>query len=231
MSQGKPRKFTSEELKQFDGINGQPLYIVFKGKVYDLTSSKLWPQGKHMGMHVRSDNLTEAIKSAPHGEDNIYRFPLVGELEEAVLQVPVTPSVEEKVIKPQVQPPIQPSSAEMERRQFLKLVAAAGGAVIIIVLLSIFKAGILVPPTTAVSAGSIATFTKLTPRISYYFLTDTSNYCVKLGMCTTGIIGPNKETAAFRAVCQHLGCECGFVPPSSSPLCSLYLVTQDIVMG
>jgi len=66
MSQGKPRKFTSEELKQFNGLSGQPLYIVFKGKVYDLTSSKLWPQGKHMGMHTRSDNLTEAIKRAPH---------------------------------------------------------------------------------------------------------------------------------------------------------------------
>lgn len=152
MSQGKPRKFTSEELKQFDGQNGQPLYIVFKGKVYDLTSSLLWPEGKHMGMHTRSDDLTEAIKRAPHSEENVYRFPLVGELEEAVLQAPAPPPVEKKVIEPQVQLPIQPSLAEMERRQFLKLAAAAGGAVMIIVLLSIFKAGILIPPTTAVSA-------------------------------------------------------------------------------
>ena len=49
MSEAKQKKFTSDELKQFDGLNGHPLYIVFKGKVYDLTSSKLWPEGKHIG--------------------------------------------------------------------------------------------------------------------------------------------------------------------------------------
>ena len=88
MSQDKPRKFTYEDLKQFNGLNGQPLYIVFKGKVYDFTSSMLWSEGKHMGMHTVSDNLTEAIKKAPHGEDNVFRFPLVGELEEVGLYAP-----------------------------------------------------------------------------------------------------------------------------------------------
>ena len=102
MSEAKIKKISSEDLKQFDGLNGHPLYIVFKGKVYDLTSSKLWPQGKHMGMHNRSRDLTEAIKNAPHGEDNVYRYPLVGELAEPILQVPTAPTVEKKPAAPQL---------------------------------------------------------------------------------------------------------------------------------
>ena len=88
MGEAKVKKFASDDLKQFDGLNGHPLYIVFKGKVYDLSSSKLWPQGKHMGMHTQSEDLTEAIKKAPHGEDNVFRYPLVGEFTEAFTQVP-----------------------------------------------------------------------------------------------------------------------------------------------
>jgi predicted heme/steroid binding protein len=57
MSQDKIKKFSSNDLKQFDGLNGNSLYIVFKGKVYDLTSSKLWMQGKHMGMQYPKRKL------------------------------------------------------------------------------------------------------------------------------------------------------------------------------
>ncbi len=76
MSQNNTKKFSSEDLKQFDGSNGKPLYVVFKGKVYDLTTSQLWLEGKHMGMHTRNDDLAEAIKTAPHTEDNVFRFPV-----------------------------------------------------------------------------------------------------------------------------------------------------------
>jgi predicted heme/steroid binding protein len=97
MSETKPKKISSAELQQFDGLNGHPFYIVYKGKVYDLSASKLWPQGKHMAQHTRSENLAEAIKAAPHGEDNVLRFPLAGELEELAVQVlPVPPATEKK---------------------------------------------------------------------------------------------------------------------------------------
>ncbi len=96
MSQNNVKKFSSEDLKQFDGSNGKPLYVVFKGKVYDLTTSQLWLEGKHMSMHTRNDDLAEAIKTAPHTEDNVYRFPLVGELAQPVLQTPTPPPAEKK---------------------------------------------------------------------------------------------------------------------------------------
>ena len=155
MSEAKEKKFSSDDLKQFDGLNGHPLYIVFKGKVYDLTSSKLWPAGKHMGMHSRSDNLTEAIKKAPHGEDNVYRYPLVGELAEAVLQAPAPPTLEKKPTAPQAQLPIQPKPAGMETREFLKLAAAAGGAITIAAVLAILKALTFVPAGGAVTLAAV----------------------------------------------------------------------------
>ena len=226
MSQTKIKKISPEDLKQSDGLNGHSLYIVFKGKVYDLTSSKLWLQGKHMGMHNLSEDLTEAIKKAPHGEDNVYRFPLIGELAEPILQIPTPPAVEQKVAAPVAQIPIQPKTAGMERREFLKLAAAAGGAVTLAALLSTFKAATFVPPPTAVAAWPIVTVTNISnltdlePVVFYYPLTNTPNYLVKLGVAATGGIGPNNDIVAFSAICQHLGCQYGFLAPGSSPVCN-----------
>ena len=98
------------DLKQFDGLNGHPLYIVFKGKVYDLTSSKLWPQGKHMGMHSLSEDLTEAIKKAPHGEDNVFGSLLSVNLLK-VFAGSKSAIPETKPVAPQAQLPIQTNEA------------------------------------------------------------------------------------------------------------------------
>lgn len=226
MSQDKARKFTSDDLKQFNGLNGHPLYIVFKGKIYDFSSSKLWLQGTHMGMHTLSDDLTESIKTAPHGEDNVFRFPAVGELAEPAAQAPPPPPLEKETVAPQVQPPVQAGPAMMERRTFLKLAAAAGGAITVWALLSTLKAGTFVPtPTTTaawpvVTVTNISKLTKLTPVVFYYPLTSTPNYLVKLGVAAAGGIGPEKDIVAFSAVCQHLGCEYGVVPPGGSPPCN-----------
>jgi arsenite oxidase small subunit len=224
MSQNNTRKISSEDLKLFDGSNGKPLYIVFKGKIYDLSTSQLWLEGKHMGMHTRTDNLAEAIKTAPHGEDNVFRFPIVGELLEAA--VPPPPAlVREEPVEAQVQSPI-PQRPLMERRTFLKLAAAAGGAITIGALLSTLKAGTFVPPPAVTAAWpivivtNISKLTNLTPLVFYYPLTSTPNYLVKLGVSATGGIGPENDIVAFSAICQHLGCEYGFVAPGGSPPCN-----------
>ena len=226
MSQDKARKFTSDDLKQFDGLNGHPLYVVFKGKIYDLSSSMLWLQGKHMGMHTLSDDLTESIKTAPHGEDNVFRFPAVGELAEPAAQAPPPPPLEKETVAPQVQPPVQAGPAMMERRTFLKLAAVAGGAITAWALLSTLKAGTFVPPPTATASWPVVTVTNisklknLAPVVFNYPLTSTPNYLVKLGIAAAGGVGPEKDIVAFSAICQHLGCEYGFVPPGGSPPCN-----------
>lgn len=71
---------TKEELKKFNGQDGQPAYIGYKGKVYDMTKSDFWEKGKHMGIIFAGEDLTDKIGRAPHGEDNIFRFPVIDDL-------------------------------------------------------------------------------------------------------------------------------------------------------
>jgi arsenite oxidase small subunit len=224
MSEAKPKKFRFVDLQQFDGINGRPLYIIFKGKIYDLTESKLWLQGKHMGMHTPSQNLAEALKSAPHGEDNIFRFPIVGELEDAVLPAPVPTPIEKKTITPQAPQPVPPVG--MGRRNFLKLAAAAGGAITIAAVASSIKAGVFVPQTATslqwpqVKVANINQLSVLTPSTFNYPLTNTPNILVKLGTAAQNGVGPDSDIVAYSSICQHLGCQYSFVKAGASPVCN-----------
>ena len=74
------RKFTLEELKNYDGKDGRPAYIAYKGKVYDVTDNFLWMDGDHQGEHAAGRDLTEEMAMAPHGEDVVERVKLVGVL-------------------------------------------------------------------------------------------------------------------------------------------------------
>jgi len=74
------RKFTLEELKNYDGKDGRPAYIAYKGKVYDVTDNFLWMEGDHQGEHAAGRDLTEEMAMAPHGEDVVERVKLVGVL-------------------------------------------------------------------------------------------------------------------------------------------------------
>jgi len=72
------RCFTAKELKEYCGKNGKPVYIAYKGKVYDVSGSFLWKNGKHQALHSAGEDLTESLKDAPHGEALIKRYPVVG---------------------------------------------------------------------------------------------------------------------------------------------------------
>ncbi len=39
---------TKEQLKEFNGKDGKPAYIGYKGKVYDISKSDFWPFREHM---------------------------------------------------------------------------------------------------------------------------------------------------------------------------------------
>ncbi len=73
--------FTLEQLKQFDGKNGKPAYIAFKGKVYDATGSSLWEAGEHQGIHFAGNDLSTEMENAPHGEEELNQLKIVGELQ------------------------------------------------------------------------------------------------------------------------------------------------------
>ncbi len=82
MGNAKQKQFTLRELKGYDGKSGKPAHIAFKGKVYDVSGSPLWADGKHQGRHFAGTDSTEEITNAPHAEEVLAKFPVVGELRE-----------------------------------------------------------------------------------------------------------------------------------------------------
>jgi len=76
------RKFTRAELARYNGSNGTPAYIVYEGKLYDVSNSFLWKDGSHQVLHQAGNDLTSALDEAPHGPELLQRFPVVGTLHE-----------------------------------------------------------------------------------------------------------------------------------------------------
>jgi predicted heme/steroid binding protein/uncharacterized membrane protein len=77
-----------EELHGFDGKEGRPAFVAFRGKVYDVSRSKLWKDGSHARKHLAGHDLTDALKTAPHAEDKVTAMPEVGKLIEAGQEIP-----------------------------------------------------------------------------------------------------------------------------------------------
>jgi predicted heme/steroid binding protein len=71
------KKFTATELSKFNGKNGNPAYVGYKGKVYDVTDSMQWGDGDHLG-HEAGNDLTESMDIAPHAPDVMERFKAIG---------------------------------------------------------------------------------------------------------------------------------------------------------
>jgi arsenite oxidase small subunit len=221
----KSRSFTWKELEAFDGKEGHPFYVVFEGKIYDLSKSHLWIHGTHMGIHTRNENLAETIKDAPHNKEMLDRFPIIGKLVEQPIQKSASAiTIEKKSTKMPAEQPAQPLA--MGRRDFLKLAAAGGGAIAFLALASSMKALTFIPAATTqlswpkITVANIKSLKLLTPITFNYPLTNTPNLLVKLGVAADGGVGPDKDIVAFSDICQHLGCFYGFVPPSGSPPCN-----------
>lgn len=77
MKQKLKSKKDEGSLEFYDGKEGRRAYILYNGKVFDVTDSKLWKNGVHMMRHNAGSDLTEALKQAPHKEDLLFRFPEV----------------------------------------------------------------------------------------------------------------------------------------------------------
>ncbi len=60
------KEFTREELAAFNGKDGSPAYVAYKGVVYDVTDSAMWGDGDHEGMHFAGADLTAEHGDAPH---------------------------------------------------------------------------------------------------------------------------------------------------------------------
>jgi len=75
------QRLTKKELAQYNGVGGAPAFIAYEGKVYDVSRSFLWQNGRHQVLHTAGLDLTAGLDQAPHGADLLERFPVIGILD------------------------------------------------------------------------------------------------------------------------------------------------------
>jgi predicted heme/steroid binding protein/uncharacterized membrane protein len=83
------QEFEIAELEKINGNEGGPVYVAYKGKVYDVTNSKLWWGGLHMKRHHAGQDLTADIQGAPHEPGVLDRYPQVGTLKKEVVELEI----------------------------------------------------------------------------------------------------------------------------------------------
>lgn len=71
---------TLEELAACDGRQGRPAYIVYEGKIRDVSGLDLWRGGVHFSRHHAGEDLSNYLWEAPHDEEVVLECPVVGNL-------------------------------------------------------------------------------------------------------------------------------------------------------
>jgi predicted heme/steroid binding protein len=70
---------TQKQLALRNGQDKPEIWIAFKGNVYDVTTSRLWKNGKHYE-HWAGQDLTAELNDAPHTHEVFKKFRVVGKL-------------------------------------------------------------------------------------------------------------------------------------------------------
>ncbi|AZQ63687.1 MULTISPECIES: cytochrome b5 domain-containing protein [Flammeovirga] len=74
-------KYTRAQLALRNGEDKDEIWVAYKGKIYDMTNSRLWRNGKHYE-HWAGQDLTPEMKDAPHTEFVFDKFEPFAELED-----------------------------------------------------------------------------------------------------------------------------------------------------
>lgn len=73
------KEYTKNQLALRNGQDFDEVWCAFKGKIYDVSKSKLWRKGKHYE-HWAGQDLTEELKDAPHTANVFDKFKIIGKL-------------------------------------------------------------------------------------------------------------------------------------------------------
>lgn len=93
------KEFELSEIEKYNGKDGNPVYIVHQGNVYDVSESRLWKTGTHMKRHPAGRDLTADIQAAPHDADVLQRYPLVGTVKPAAVAEVDMPDILARLLK------------------------------------------------------------------------------------------------------------------------------------
>ncbi|MEP4093384.1 cytochrome b5 domain-containing protein [Reichenbachiella sp.] len=72
--------YSRQQLALRNGQDREEIWVAYKGKIYDVTASRLWRKGQHYE-HCAGQDLTEELKDAPHTEKVFNKFEVIGELD------------------------------------------------------------------------------------------------------------------------------------------------------
>lgn len=73
----KMETFTSAQLALRNGQDREEIWIAYQGRIYDVTNSRLWRDGKHYE-HWAGQDLTHELPDAPHTEKVFEKFVQIG---------------------------------------------------------------------------------------------------------------------------------------------------------
>ena len=71
------KEYTPGQLALRNGHDREEIWVAYKGKIYDVSPSKLWRNGRHYE-HWAGQDLTEELENAPHSENVFEKFQVVG---------------------------------------------------------------------------------------------------------------------------------------------------------
>jgi len=72
-------EYTKFQLALRNGSDREEIWIAYRGIIYDVSASRLWFRGTHYE-HFAGQDLTDELSDAPHTEEVLKKFPVVGVL-------------------------------------------------------------------------------------------------------------------------------------------------------
>lgn len=69
--------YTRSQLALRNGQDRPEIWIAFRGKIYDVSRSRLWYKGRHYE-HWAGQDLTDELRDAPHTDQVFERYDVVG---------------------------------------------------------------------------------------------------------------------------------------------------------
>ena len=71
--------YTRSQLALKNGQDKPEIWIAYREIIYDVTTSRLWKNGKHYE-HWAGQDLTDELVDAPHTDEVFKKFVVIGDL-------------------------------------------------------------------------------------------------------------------------------------------------------
>tara|TARA_R110000796_G_scaffold252642_2_gene390008 strand:- start:11693 stop:11929 length:237 start_codon:yes stop_codon:yes gene_type:complete len=71
------KNYTRAQLALRNGQDRPEIWVAYQGRIYDVTSSRLWKKGMHYE-HWAGQDLTDELPDAPHTEKVFEKFSVIG---------------------------------------------------------------------------------------------------------------------------------------------------------